>query len=155
VAPVTKSVEVVGGDAITVTIDVTSAPTPPPAGPTPTPTPTQPTPSVEPAGMSPLVYVGFGAGVAGLAVGSVFGILALGTKSDLDGVCSGKTCPTFEQSTGDRLTLQATVSTIGFGVGVVGAIVGTYFLVAGGGKTGRAVVAPWLDARTAGVAGRF
>uniref|UniRef100_UPI00300A40FD hypothetical protein n=1 Tax=Klebsiella pneumoniae TaxID=573 RepID=UPI00300A40FD len=69
------------------------------------------------------------------------------------------------ESRGSTLSTQATISTIGFGVGIVGAVVGTYFLVANGGAarpatTARSAtasprVAPWFSGTAGGIEGRF
>ena len=64
----------------------------------------------------------------GLVIGGVFGGLALGTKSTLDSHCVNKTCPASEQSDIDSLSTKATVSTVGFGVGIVGVAVGAILL---------------------------
>lgn len=80
------------------------------------------TPSAEP-GAHPLKMLGYGAGglgIAGLAVGSVFGLMAVSAKSsgncDASGIC--------DPGTRDEAYPYATVSTIGFVTGAV--------LVAGG-----------------------
>ena len=103
--------------------------------------------------------VSFIAGGVGLAAGTVFGLLALSTKSSLDGECgpTKKTC----SSSGDvsSLATDAWVSNVGFGIGIVGAALGTYFLVShhGGEKTGSASphVEPWVGLGSAGVGGTF
>jgi hypothetical protein len=122
----------------------------------------------EPRRTHPLVYVGFGVAAVGVGFGATFGILALGTKSDLDQRCTDRVCPTAAQSNGDALSTQATISTIGLGVGILGAAVGTYFLVfprapasasrAGAGRPAaspRLRVAPWFAGTAGGLHGRF
>ena len=70
-------------------------------------------------------YVVLGIGVVGLGVGTVFGLGALSTKSTLDSACNAnKGCPSSSQSDIDSLGSKATLSTIGFGVGIVGIAVG-------------------------------
>jgi hypothetical protein len=78
----------------------------------------------------PLGYVAFGVGVVGLGVGAVFGLRALSKKSIGDAGCEGNRC------TADGLTAQsdartaATISTVGFGVGVAAVALGTYLTLA-------------------------
>ena len=104
-------------------------------------------------------------GGVGLVVGSVFGILALGTKSTLDSKCISKTCPPDQQSNIDSLSTKATVSTVGFGVGIAGVALGAIFLGlsqhnSGGATTGkleppRPRVSPWIGLGSAGLGGTF
>lgn len=80
---------------------------------------------------SPLVWIGFGTAVAGIAVGSVTGILALGRASDADRDCPNRACT--DPSALDRIDggrTLGTVSTIAFVVAGAGALVGVYGLVA-------------------------
>jgi hypothetical protein len=104
-------------------------------------------------------YVALGAGGVGVAVGSVFGVLALSTKSTLDSHCTNKLCPPGEQSDIDALHLDSILSTVGFGVGVVGLAVGTYLLVGTGEgsrpATGSASIRPWIGPASAGLTGVF
>jgi hypothetical protein len=74
------------------------------------------------------VYAAFGAGAAGLVVGSVFGALALGTKSTLEAECgpSRTHCPATDVA---RLNAEAWGADIGFGVALVGAALGTVLLL--------------------------
>jgi hypothetical protein len=73
---------------------------------------------------------GFGVAVAGVAVGSIFGVMALGKKSDLDRTCDRTSCPASSQSIYDRAQTDGLVSTIGFGAAIVGAGVGVaYFAI--------------------------
>jgi hypothetical protein len=110
--------------------------------------------------------VAFGIGGAGVVVGSIFGIMALGTKSSLDNACPDKKmCPPSSQSDIDALSTRATLSSIGFGVGIVGVAVGTVLLVTARGGEARPApaaqssprvrVSPWLGVGTAGVGGTF
>ena len=104
----------------------TPLPTPPERGATDAPPPPPaPTPSHTAA------YVSFGVGAAGLAVGSVFGILTLGEKSDADKLCDAKTktCVGGGKAKIDTAETYGWVSTAGFGVAVVGVALGAYFLL--------------------------
>jgi hypothetical protein len=110
-----------------------------------------------------LAIAGFVVGGVGLAVGSIFGILALGTKSTLDSHCVSKTCPASEQSDIDSLGTKATVSTIGFGVGIAGVAVGAILLgvshsheaATAKHEPPRPRVSPWIGLGTAGLGGTF
>jgi len=91
-------------------------------------------PSIEtepaPAGRSiaPAV-VGFSVAAVGIAVGSVFGLLAMGDKSDLDRACDGKSCPPSSQSTFNDGRRDGLVSTIGFAAAIAGAGAGAAYLL--------------------------
>jgi len=170
----TQSVQLTEGGSAGVTLTLKPdanavAPVPAPvAAPTGAPPPA-PAPDVTRSGGSKtLPIILLAAGGVGLAVGSVFGVMALGTKSSLDSACSGKVCPQSSQSDIDSLGTQATISTIGFGVGIVGAALGVYFLVTSGrgGETAGAATArsaparsldvqPWIGLGSAGLGGTF
>src|SRR5262249_51813370 len=76
-------------------------------------------------------YVALGLGVAGIGVGTVFGLLPASKKGDLDNVCSAdKVCPPSKQHTIDSANTIPTVSTVGFVVGAVGVLVGGYLYFA-------------------------
>jgi len=82
-----------------------------------------------------LGFVLGGVGLAGLAVGGLFGLRALSAKSDADNACGGqgRICPDAAhaanaQSNLDSARTDAWVSTIGIGVGVVALGAGVYFL---------------------------
>jgi hypothetical protein len=112
-------------------------------------------------------FVAFGIGGVGFVVGSVLGIMALGTKSSLDNACPDKKmCPSSSQSDIDALSTRATISSVGFGVGIIGVAVGAVLLVtARGGETrptaAAALISPrpkaslWLGVGAAGVGGTF
>jgi hypothetical protein len=87
----------------------------------------------EPSGrrLSPLVYVGFGVGAAGLVTGTVTGILHLTkTSSVRDTYCNGgdECRPGFEDDR-DAAKTYATIANIAFGVGIAGVAVGIVGLV--------------------------
>jgi hypothetical protein len=113
-----------------------------------------------PAGPSRLpAYIAFGVGGLGLAGGAVFAGLSLAEKSSLDSdpACRDRRCPSSYAERQDRMLLFADLATAGVVAGVVGAAVGTLFLVAEARprpKVG-ASVAPFVSTRGAGVIGRF
>jgi hypothetical protein len=124
---------------------------PPPAASAPPPPPPQGSANVP-------AIVSFIAGGVGVAVGSIFGVLALGSKSTLDGEC-GSAKQTCAPSDVSALSTNAWVSNVGFGVGIVGAALGTYFVVThhrpdAGGPTA-AHVEPWIGLGSAGLGGTF
>lgn len=87
------------------------------------PPPPPPPPS---SGLRTGAYIAAGVGVAGLAVGGIFGLLAKGKHDDLKKTClDGELCPMSEKGNIDSFKSNANISTIGFivgGVGVVAAI---------------------------------
>ena len=106
-------------------------------------------------------YIVLGVGAAGVAVGAIFGVLALGAKSSLDSACvpTKASCPSSSQGDIDALHTDSILSTVGWGVGAVGAGLGLYLVLSAQGddspKTGRIQVRPWIGARSAGVVGTF
>jgi hypothetical protein len=107
---------------------------------------------------SPLVYVGFGVGAAGLLVGGVSGVLSLGKASDAKGQCDANRCPSSAQDDIDASKSWATVSNVGFAVAIVGAGVGVYGLLSskkGAEKPVARRTEPVVGPRFIGVAGRF
>ncbi|HEX3774976.1 MAG TPA: hypothetical protein VHV51_10960 [Polyangiaceae bacterium] len=129
--------------------------TPPVAAPPVAPPPPEQKKSNTPA------YVVLGVGGAGILVGAITGVLALGKASD----CPNKVCTS--QSDLDGAKSMATISTIGFGVGIVGIGVGTVLLLTGN-KSSEAAAAttakkerpklsiqPWIGVNSAGVTGAF
>jgi hypothetical protein len=169
----TSSVDVPGGAEASVSLrleldpnavaatPVWTVPTAPATGPgAPTPAPAPEAPSSGP-NRAPAI-VAFAVGGAGIAVGSVFGIMALGTKSTLDNACTNKVCPSTSKSDIDSLSTRATISNIGFAVGIVGVTVGAVLLVTGhsseshpAAARSRVRVAPWVGLGTAGLGGTF
>jgi hypothetical protein len=174
-ADAAQSVQLAEGGSGSVTLTLTPspaaapvpAPTPVPANTTPAPAADTSAPAQSAGHSKTLPIVLFSVGGAGIVVGSVFGVLALSTKSSLDGACVNKVCPASSQSNINSLSTQATVSTIGFGVGVVAAALGVYFLVTSGASgSGDAKPAtasaspglwlqPWVGLGSAGVGGTF
>jgi hypothetical protein len=92
----------------------------------------------------PLTYVGVGLAAAGLAAGTVGGVLALGKASSVDDACNGLSCPPSAKSDVDDGRTFATISTIGFAATAAGlalAAVGLFVLKpkTAGALTGRFV----------------
>jgi hypothetical protein len=76
-----------------------------------------------------LPWVAFGIGGAGLILGGVTGGLALGAHSTLAGECPATNCPSSAQNDLNSYHAYATLSTVGFIVGGVGAVAGVVLLL--------------------------
>jgi len=110
------------------------------------------------AGSRAPAYVALGVGIVGLGVGAVTGILALGKKSDLDDACPSSRCAPEHQSTIDSGQTLGTISTVGFGVGIVGVALGTVLLVTSSSSRTTATTPaahPWIGVGGAGLRGSF
>jgi hypothetical protein len=148
-APIERRVAIAGGDAITVALDFA-----------PAAAPGAPRGAERPAGrnLTP-AYVGLAVGVAGAAVGTVFGFLAVGDKSNLDKTCtpgaSGKDCPQSSSGDLDALTRNGTISTIGFGVGAVGLVAGLVLWITAGPASETPTTSTSLRFGPGSVAGSF
>jgi hypothetical protein len=70
-------------------------------------------------------YVSLGFGVAGMATGGVLGYLTLTQKTSLQDQCPGGVCSPDQQEDLDSAKRTGTLSTIAFGVGGVGLVLGT------------------------------
>lgn len=89
-------------------------------------------PEEPPAANATLRTAGFitgGVGVAALGVGAVFGILAVGDKSDADPLCPENRCKPDGYDLIEAASTKAWVSTIGIGVGVAAVGAGTALLL--------------------------
>jgi hypothetical protein len=152
--PVSKTIDVAGGDQakITLTFSSPSAPVASSAAPATTTSPPPP-----PKNSPTSAYVSFGVGAVGLSVGSIFGLLALSSKSKLDDACSTpKSCPRSAQQDIDALKRNGTVSTLGFLVGAIGVGAGVVLLTTGSPAEARERgVSPWIGLGSAGLTGRF
>ncbi|MGA3119275.1 MAG: hypothetical protein ABSF69_00770 [Polyangiaceae bacterium] len=105
-------------------------------------------------------YVMFGVGGAGVVVGTLFGILALGAKSSLDTACdANRVCPTSSQGDINAYKTDPLVSTVGFGTGVAALAIGTILLITAHSeaapKTAHFEVRPWAGPGSGGIAGSF
>jgi hypothetical protein len=108
-------------------------------------------------------YVGWGVGAAGVVFGTVMLIVNHGKRSDADALCPGGACPLSRKADIAALdsdaSSAATMSWVGYGVGVVGLGVGTalFFLSKdkGSAEQAHAPITPWVGVGAAGVGGRF
>ena len=126
------------------------APGPSPASPPPAPPPVVPPPAAEGrdgSGQRTIAYVLGGAGLAGIAAGSVFGLVAISKNgsSNADGHCDATGCdPAGKQLRQDALS-AATASTVAFGVGLAALAAGVvvYLTAPDGVHVGPAVGASY------------
>jgi len=119
-----------------------------------------------------LAYVAFGVGAAGLVVGGITGVIALGKSGDLKDKCPDNNCPSTEQDNVDSYKSVGTISTIGFIVAGVGGATGLVLLLtapkstqgsAGGSRYATVPVkqerglsmTPYFGGTSAGITGRF
>jgi hypothetical protein len=100
-------------------------------------------------------------GGVGVAVGTVFGIIAIGDKSTLDGQCGATKKACTSQPDVSALNTNSWVANIGFGVGVIGlAVAGVLFATHHGSESAASgSTSPWIvpvvGLGTAGVEGTF
>jgi hypothetical protein len=96
--------------------------------------------------------------VAGVAMGTVFGVLTFQERSNARSLCSNGVCKPGGTDDIHQAYTDSTVSTVGFAVGAAGAVVATYFLFQGkpSTSTGAAarpspvMIAPALSPRDVG-----
>jgi hypothetical protein len=118
---------------------------------------TAPPPEPAQRGSNVPAYVAWGVGAAGLAVGTA------GKRSDAEAICPPGRCPESRRAEVEELDSSAdsaaTISLIGYGVGIAGVGVGTVlFLLNRKGtsrETARGAVMPWIGAGSVGLNGRF
>ncbi len=101
-------------------------------------------------------YVATGAGVVGIGVGAVAGLLALDAKQTVDEAdCDGRFCDRAGYDAAKRGGTWSTVSTIGFAAGAASLGVGVYLLFFRGDDGGsvKATVAPTAGGATLEIGG--
>jgi hypothetical protein len=140
-------------------------PAPPfPAAPGPSMAPATPESAAAPArkgGIPTLAWIGFGIAGAGIAVGSVTGVMSLSDKGSIQKQCFGNRCPPSTFDSIDSANTLATVSTISFIVAGAGAALGvTSFLLRGSddappSQAGSVRVSPWVGPGALGARGTF
>lgn len=108
---------------------------------------------------SPLPWVAFGIGGAGLILGGVTGLLAVGDHSTLASKCTNGSCPPSQDGNLSSYHTMGMLSTVGFIVAGVGAAAGVVLLVAqpksGGTSTGLFRIAPAIGLGSVGAVGTF
>ena len=130
-------------------------PTPPPAAEAPPAQPPPPAPPIEPRSPVP-AYVTLGLAGAGVVVGTIFGIQALGAKSDFDDAPTTKTA--------DRVDRFALIADMSFAVALTFGVTGAVLLLsddpaqakaAASSVTKKAFVTPFVSPTGGGAAARF
>ena len=150
---VTKSVDIAGGDSVTIRLDMSPA-----APPVHVPPP-------EPRSYTAAIVAGIFGG-AGIAVGTTFGLLAVSDRSTLRSECNAtKVCPSKAQDDIDAFSRNGTISTVGFGVGATGVVFATYFFFHERAQEGprrldaasnrAATIRPWIGPGAGGIVGTF
>jgi hypothetical protein len=129
----------VGGKADSKTISIPSLELAPVAAAAPAPTPSEAasTPlQVRAGGRSPAGWVALGFGAVGLGVGSYLGLRAMSLQRSSDADCNDADgCSSRgAQETSDAIKF-ANLSTVGFGIGIVGVGLGTVLLLTSGGSS--------------------
>ena len=152
-----KQTVTVGGKAETKTIAVPTLENAPVAA---TPPPSTPSGHM-PGGfaevrrpVNPAVWVAYGIGAAGVGVGTYFGLRAMSDQRIADDNCSGDTCRNQTGSSANANAVKsANISTVGFGVGVLGIGLGTFLLLSRGATTVPSTAAPsrWFAPRAVAV----
>ncbi len=106
-----------------------------------------------------LGYVSLAIGGVGLLAGTVYGLSARGTRSDLDDACPNDVCTENERDAYDEGKRQANIATAGFVVGGVGLGLGAVLLLTGPNDQEsvgeEAKVQPFIGPASAGVRGTF
>ena len=157
--PASRDVTVAAGGSAEVKIELKAAAPPPVVPPPvavasasapPTAAPPPPPPS-EPRSKIP-AYVTLGVGGVGLVVGTIFGVSALGAKSDF------KSQPTSDNA--DKAERNALIADMAFGVALTLGITGTVLLLSADksaepAKTGSLRFAPLLSPTTQGAAAQY
>jgi hypothetical protein len=158
-------------EAVTVTMQKDPSYVPPaPAVVTPPPQqqqtmqPTQATPPPKPAeppkrNWVPVIAAG-GVGVVGLGVWTGFGLAAMGQKSDLDSACANQVCPASSKDKLDSAKTNATIASVGLGVGAAGLVTAVvlYFVTTPKAETSAsatATVTPLVGPTSVGLSGTF
>jgi hypothetical protein len=151
-APEVRDVTVAERDRKELVIELV-APEPAPR-PDPVAPPVPPPAPRESSGIGVPAIASFATAGAGFLLGVATGAIALGKKSDLDAVCTVD-CPESMRGTLSAFRLHRTLSYVGFGVGVVGAGVGSYFLMSEPEVEGSAQLSLGVSPSGVLVSGRF
>jgi hypothetical protein len=104
-------------------------PPPPPVVIAPPPPPVVVAPPSDASGRRVAGFVVGGVGLAGLVVGSIFGVRTFSKKSAGDLLCKGTKCTQAGLDLQDQAATSATISTIGFAVGLAGVGAGIALVV--------------------------
>jgi hypothetical protein len=109
------------------------APAPIPLGTTPLPATPVVAPAAPGSGRAIGIWTGGVIGVAGVAMGTVFGVLTFQERSNAKSLCPSGVCKAGGMDDIHQAYTDATISTVAFSVGAAGALLATYFLLQGSG----------------------
>lgn len=70
-------------------------------------------------------FISWGVGLAGVGVGTAFGVMAMKDKQNLEGQCPNNSCPPSRSGDVDSAKQKGNISTIAFAVGGAGLVLGT------------------------------
>lgn len=113
-----------------------------------------PTKTVDVVSTNPLTYVGLGVAALGVGVGAVTGAMAIAKSGTNE--CIGLRCTDAGLADIDSGRSLATVSTVAFVVGLLGAGLAVYGLASPRHETRQArTFSPWIGARSLGIEGAF
>ncbi len=108
--------------------------------------------------LHPLVWIGSGVAVAGVAFGTVAGIVTLSKKSTISDLCQGTRCAPSAESAVSSGRTWATLSTLSFivgGAGAAAAVVGLFLPTPSKSKVAAALSRVDVGPRWLGVRGSF
>jgi hypothetical protein len=155
--PVSVEVVLVEAQNQTATLDFTGAPETPPAATAASAGESEKDegPPSDGKALRTAGYISLGAGAVGVGIGTVFGIMALGKKSQLDDNedCADQTCAPAQEDSVDAYNTRRHVSSAGFIVGGVLAGVGVVLVLAA--PSGKPRAEAWFSPNAAGLRGRF
>ena len=72
--------------------------------------------------VAPWIYVTGGVAVAGIVTGTIAGVLAIRDQRVIEAECQGPACSSRGKGAADAAQREATVGTVGFGVGLAGVV---------------------------------
>jgi hypothetical protein len=89
-------------------------------------------------------FISWGVGLAGVGVGTAFGVMAMKDKHALEGQCPNNSCPPSSGGDVDSAKQKGNISTIAFAVGGAGLVLGTvlYFTMGSGSSESHASSPP-------------
>jgi hypothetical protein len=85
--------------------------------------------------INPATWVAYGLGAVGVGVGAYFGLRAMNEQETADENCPQDFCNRTGSSANANAIKAANISTVGFGVGIIGVGLGTYLLLSRGSMT--------------------
>jgi hypothetical protein len=99
--------------------------------------------ATEPSSRKPFIYGAAGVGALGIIVGSVTGLVVIGKKGTIEDNCVETSCNATGMEAADSAKTLGTVSTIAFGVGIVGLGAAAVMLLTEPPKAGAATARSW------------